>query len=391
MIVRRLIVVVVALLIAAQVVRNAAVAMLAPLHPATAASIWAGHPSVETSLGLAQIGRASRERTKISPATFAMIDDAAAKAPLSAEPFLVRGVQAQLAGNTDEASRAFAAAQWRDPRSMPAAYFLAEYYIGSGRLLQGLEQTALLARLTPNGVDVVSSFIAAYAQSPANWSQMRELFRSHADLEDGVLMALAHNSGNASAILAIADAAHRRPDSPWLPVLLQSLIGSRDYARAHAVWSSVGRGNAGGYLIYDSNFSSPQPPPPFNWTFASSTVGLAERQPGKRLHAIFYGSDDGVLASQLLLLRPGTYRMEMQLLGTSSHPEALSWSVRCDKTDAPFAAMPIEEAASRGWNFAVPANCPAQWLELSARSGDVTQQSDVTIGPLTLVRTSGHD
>ena len=127
MIVRRIAVVLLALLLAVQVVRNAVVGALAPLHPDSAAKLWAGHPSVEISRGLAAIGRASRERKTIDPRVFATIDDAAAKSPLSPEPFLVRGVRAQTAGDLEAARRAFVAAQWRDPRSMPAAYFLANY------------------------------------------------------------------------------------------------------------------------------------------------------------------------------------------------------------------------------------------------------------------------
>jgi len=46
--------------------------------------------------------------------------------------------------------------------------------------------------------------------------------------------------------------------------------------------------------------------------------------------------------------------------------------------------------ASRGWTFQVPEDCPAQWLELSGRSGDIAQQSDVTITGLTLTRTGAN-
>jgi hypothetical protein len=390
LIARRVTVVVLALLLAAQVVRNAAVQALAPLHPASAAKFWPGHPSVEISLGLADIGRASRERSKIDPATFAMIDEAAAKSPLSPEPFLVRGVQAQLAGHGEDASHAFLAAQRRDPRSMPAAYFLAGYYFHAGAPLDGLKQTALLARLSPEGTASVAPFVAAYAQNGANWAQIRALFRSQEDLEDGVLVALAHDSANAPAILAIADARHRRPDSAWLPVLLSSLVASGDYGHARAIWSSIGGGH-GGELIYDADFSSPEAPPPFNWTLASSTVGLAERQGGNRLHVIFYGSEDGVLASELVLLPPGAYRLQPQIVGTPTHPEALRWSIRCDKAAEPVAIVTADQAAAHGWSFVIPPNCPAQWLELAGRSGDVTQQSDVTFAPLRLIRTRQND
>jgi hypothetical protein len=386
MIVRGLIVAVAALLLAVQVVRNAAAAALSPLHPATAAKFWAGHPTAEIASGLAEIGRAARERRDIPDGVFAMIDDAAAKSPLAPEPFLVRGVQARTAGDTDAARRAFTAAQWRDPRSMPAAYFLADYYFRAGDALHGLIQTALLARLSPRGTDVVAPFVAAYAQDRANWPQLRALFRSQEGLEDGVLIALAHDARNADAILALADADHRKPDSGWLKLLLSSLVASGDYARAHAIWSSVGHARKGGGLLYDAGFSEPEAPPPFNWSFSSGDVGLAERQPDGRLHVIFYGNQDGVLASQLLLLPAGAYRLQMQVVGAPVHPEALRWSMRCDKEKEPFATVGIADAATRGWTFKVPPGCSAQWIELSGRSGDVAQQSDVTIGGLALNR-----
>jgi hypothetical protein len=390
LLVRRLIVAAVALLLAVQVVRNAAVWALSTMHPAAAARLWASHPSVEISFGLAQIGRAARERRPIAPAVFRMIDDAAIKAPLSSEPFLVRGVQAQTSGDAETAKEAFVAAQRRDPRSLPAAYFLASYYFHAGHALEGLEQTALLARLSPAGTDAVAPFVAAYARNRANWSDMRTLFRTQEGLEDGVLTALAHDPHNAEAILALADADHRKPNSVWLQVLLNSLVAGGDYARAKAIWSSVGGGGANGGLLYDSTFSSPGPPPPFNWMLASSTVGLAERQPGNRLHVIFYGNEDGVLASQLLLLPPGTYRLQAQLVGAPVHPEALRWSIRCDKSGEPSSFAGVDDAARSGWTFQVPANCPAQWLELSGRSGDIAQQSDATITGLSLTSGGTH-
>ena len=386
MIVRRVAVVVLALLLAVQVVRNAGVSALAPLRPEAAAKFWAGHPDVEISLALARIGAAAHDRRPVDRHVFGMIDDAAAKAPLSPEPFLVRGVQAQAAGDLDAAKAAFLGAQWRDPRSMPAAYFLAEYYLKEGSLLNGLRQTTILARLSPNGVNAAAPFVAAYAKNRRNWPQMRALFRSQPALENDVLSALAQDARNTDAVLALSDAGHRMPQSQWLPVLLSSLVANGDYARARAIWSSVGGGHAGGDLVFDPRFSTPDPPPPFNWSLGSSTVGLAERQPGEKLHVIFYGNQDGVLASQLLLLPAGTYRLRMQVVGAPVHAEALRWSMRCDKAREPFASVAIADAASRGWTFKVPAGCSAQWIELSGRSGDVAQQSDVTIGGLALNR-----
>jgi hypothetical protein len=384
--VRRLFVVAIALLLAAQVVRNSAVWAYSELHPEKAAQFWGTHPAVELSLGLADIGRSARARKPVSAATFAMIDDAAKGSPLSPEPFLVHGVQAQLSGDSDSAQRDFRAAQWRDPRSMPAAYFLADYYLRTGHPLEGLRQTALVARLSPRGLSAVAPFVAAYAQNPANWPQIRALFKSDPGIEDYVLEALASDPGNARAVLALADAKHRSGSSQWLHVLLQSMVSGGDYRGARNIWNSLaGTQPTPGNLLYDPNFSSPEAPPPFNWALSTSPVGLAERQPGNRLHVIFYGQQDGVLASQLMLLAPGSYRLRMGRPSDAAHAELLGWSVRCDKSTSPISTVSLDGAA-RGWTFVVPDNCPAQWLELSGRSGDVAQQADVAIGPLTLTR-----
>ena len=385
MILRRLVVVVVAMLLATQVVRNAAIAALATLHPESAAKLWAGHPAVEISLGLAEIGRASRTRTPIDPATFAVIDDAAVKSPLSPDPFLVRGVQLRNEGDAAAARGAFLAAQRRDPRSLPAAYFLADHYFRAGDSLSGLQQTALLARLSPGGIAAVAPFVAAFAREPAHWPEMRAMFRSQPIMEQAVLTALAQDPSNVDALLALADPDHRKPDSPWLAAILTRLIANGDYGRARALWSSIGGGQAGD-LVFDTGFSKPAPPPPFNWALTTSGVGLAERQAGGRLHAIFYGNVDGVLASQLVAVPAGTYRVTMQLVGAPVHAETLHWSIRCAKTSEAFAAAGVDEAASRGWTFTVPANCAAQWLELSGRSGDIAQQAEVTIAGFTVTR-----
>jgi hypothetical protein len=388
---KRLFIVAIALLLALQIVRNAAVHAWAGLHPAIAAKVWAGHPAVEISLGLAEIGRAARERRPVDQPIFAMMADASTKSPLAPEPFLVRGVEAQTSGDREIARRAFEAAQRRDPRSIPAAYFLAEYYFRGGRPLEGLQQTALLARLSPGGNRAVAPFIALYARDRSTWPQVRALFRSQNGIEDAVLTQLALDPRNTDAILALADAQHKTPRAPWLSPLLSSLIVAGDYSRARAIWNEVARaGLQPRGLIYDPDFASPEPPPPFNWKLVSSVVGLAERRPGKRLHVVFYGNQDGVLASQLLLLDSGGYRLRMQAVGLSVHPEALRWSLRCDKASEPFTSIGIEEAVSRGWTFEIPANCPAQWLELSGRSGDIAQQSEATITALALEQAGAH-
>ena len=380
MIARRLAIVLAALLVAALVVRNAAVRAFADRAPATAAKVWASNPEVRIPLELTKIAEAAREGRAVPPDTLRAMYEVSRTAPLAPEPFLVRGVEAQLSGNLRAAEQAFLAARWRDGRSLPARYFLAEQYFRRGNVVNGLREVGALARLAPNGVQSLSPYVAAYARNTANWPELRRLFASEPDLADSSLVVLSADAANASTVMALADPKRSGPKSPWLTPLVASLTKAGQYARARDIWARVAQVRlAPGALIYDPEFRDAGTPPPFNWTLASSSVGLAERLEAGGLHAMFYGQQDGVLAGQMLVLPPGRYRLSAQLASAAGASEALKWNLVCDKTGASIASIPLRQAVSAGGVFEVAPSCPGQRLELFGASSDVPQQSELTI------------
>lgn len=385
MIVRSIVALIAVLLLAIQVSRNAAVSGLSPASPERAASLWPAHPASEVSLAMVQIARAARGHQAMPHSAFAMMDAASVSAPLAPEPYLVRGVQSQLSGDLATAQRAFEAAQWRDPRSLPTAYFLADRFFKANDASRGLRQIAALARLSPGGSEAVAPYLAAYARDPANWPALRDLFNAQPQVADRPLVVLAQDIATVPAVLAVARTDPSARDAHWVAPLLNTLIGAGRYAQAEDIWSRTTGARSPG-LLYDPQFSDKRSSPPFNWALTGAGVGAAERAGGGRLHLIFYGQQDGPLASQLLLLPPGDYRLSMQLLGERTHAELLNWSVWCDKAATPIASIALDAAAAHGWRFTVPARCTAQWLRLSAASGDVPQQADVTIASLKLER-----
>jgi pentatricopeptide repeat protein len=174
-------------------------------------------------------------------------------------------------------------------------------------------------------------------------------------------------------------------NQPWLGEVVNSLIKAGDYSQALSVWQQmVGASARSTSLLRDADFRDSASPPPFNWVLTSSTVGLAERQHGQ-LQVLFYGDEDGTLASQLLLLTPGSYKLGFRLGGDAARAHALTWAIWCDKAPQALSAVTVDVAAARGWQFNVPAGCQAQWLRLSGVSADVPQQVDLSIGALTLV------
>jgi len=381
-------VIVTALLVGVQVVRNAAVAQYAETKPEAAARIWPTHPASELWLGLTQIGLTARQKAAVPPAILDLFQAAARQAPLSPEPFLVRGVQAQLAGDNAMAERAFAAAKLRDGRSIPARYFLAEQYFRDGDAAKGLREIAILARMVPNGVANLAPFVAMYAKDPRNQPQLKALFRSDSNLEQTALTTLAADPRNTDLVLRLATPSAAPPR--WSGTLLQSLIAAGQYADAYRVWTRVAHVAPRDELIFNADFAPNDAPPPFNWALTSSTLGLAERQPGGRLHIVYYGQEDGALASQLLVLKPGRYRLAMRLAGDVAHAGPLSWTLSCAGSKAQLLGLALNDIkrAAAGVLFEVPADCAAQSLTLGASAPEIPQQADVTVAALSLVRDS---
>ena len=367
-----------ALLLVVQVVRNAAVAQFAELLPARAAKAWPGHPQVQLTIGLTEIAMASRQHQPVAPATFSRITDAARKMPLAPEPFLVRGVQAQIDGDRALAGDAFRAAELRDGRAIAPRYFLADLYFRAGDARSGLREIAVLSRIVPNGVSSLAPYVAAYSKKPRNWPALRALFRSDPALADASLSALSTDPANADLVLALGNVRSR---ATWQDRLVASLVTAQQYGKARSIWAQIA-GSAPVSGIFDPAFADLKAPPPFNWVLTSSTVGLAERRNG--LHVIFYGQEDGPLATQLLLLAPGAYRLAMPVTGDKGHARSLAWSLTCANSTAPIGRIALDEAAARGWAFTVPVGCAAQRLELSGVSSDMPQQVDVTIARLHL-------
>jgi hypothetical protein len=369
-------------------VRNAVVAQYSQTSPQLALSAWAGHPASELWSGLTAIGVAARERRPVGSATFDLVRDAAIKSPLSPEPFLVRGVQAQLDGNRRVAFEAFSAAKLRDGRSIPARYFLAEQDFRSGDVAGGLRETAVLARMVPHGVDNLAPFIATYARDRRSRPQLLALFRSDPSLEDAALTVLAADPANAALIFELATPSREPPQ--WSPRLLETLVNAGRYDDARSAWERLAHVRlSDDQLIYDAGFRDRIAPPPFNWSLSSSTIGLAERQTGGRLHLLYYGQEDGVLASQLLVLKPGRYRLSLKASGDLVHGRSVTLAVSCLPANAALLAVPLATSIAGG-SFEVPAGCTAQTLRIAGSASDLPQQADVTISALSLVREAGH-
>jgi hypothetical protein len=388
---RAIIVVALALLVAALVIRTALVAY-ASSNPGMAGRAWAGHPSVVFAAGFDEIGRAAAAKRPVDNATVGRILAASSKAPLSPEPFLVRGVQAQIAGDNKIAEQAFIEARNRDPRMLAARYFLADLYLKTGQTRQGIAEISALIRVFPQSLAEIAPYLAAYARSPGGAPEVKVMIRAHPELEPPLLNALASDPGNLRLILYFWNGQGGESEQGWQVRLLNSLVDAHQYERARAAWNRFSPASSQKGGLVDPGFTM-RSLPPFGWALVSGPGGVAEPQPGGRLHVIYYGRDDLVLASQTLLLEPGSHRLSMQMTSVSPTAKSLAWSIRCLPSSNEIAGIPLDQAGKGGAlavDFSVPASgCTAQRLDLIGRSPELPEESDLTIASLRLDRKVG--
>jgi hypothetical protein len=391
-IVRATAVVAIGLLATVQIVRSAFVAAYADDDPGKAAAVWSSHPDVLFKTAMNDISGAAASGRAVPREKIAAIYGAADDAPLAAEPFLVRGVEAQIAGNQRLAGQAFEAARRRNPRSLAAQYFLADHYLRTNQTDAGLAQLAVLTRLIPKGIDQVASYYASYAKAPGGAPRVKAMLRRHPEFEDAILLALAKDAANADLVLALSRQSSPQSAEPpaWHGLLVESLIKQGQYAKARQVWAKLsGWHGSVGQGLFDPQFSGKKAPPPFNWTLLSTASGLAEGQGGGKLHVIYYGRDNARLASQTLTLAPGQYRIAFEFEGDGGGKDlsSLSWRVSCLPSNRAVLNLGLAgQGSARLGQFIIPADCPAQLLELVGASPEFPQTIDTTIKGLALER-----
>jgi hypothetical protein len=367
-----------------QVIRTAAVADR-EARPDLAIALWPSHPRVLVDRTLLAIAASTARGEGVSPKVMAAVREIAIKAPLSPDPFLIAGAIAETEGRGAAAERLLLAARDRDPRSRGTRFLLAERYVRTGRVAAGLMEMQALVSLQARGVEAFGPAVAAYARTSGAVPELRAFFAKSPRVEAGILSILALDAANAELVLSLASGRAAEPD--WRPTLIASLASAGQYARARALWSQFYRLRQPPSL-FNPGLTEVTASPPFNWSYPQTSEGVAEPDGKGGLDVLYYGRSNAVLASQLLVLKPGRYRF-MATTAASDGEVGVTWTARCADSPQPLLTLPLRRGAAAG-EFNVPANCPAQWLELQGTAEDSPRVTELTIRGLRLVGREGQ-
>lgn len=299
----------------------------------------------------------------------------AQRLPLDERPFFLTAVERLNAGREAEGIRLLEETRRRNPRMRLARLALLDRYLRAGRLADATTEMTVLARLLPSAGGVLATEFARLAGDPRSSARARQALGSDPPLLGQVLKTMARAGVDPVAVVRFAGAgapAGLESDG-WMRALIDARIARGDYARAYALWSRAYRvaGGPGGRMaIYDGGFRKLPGGPPFGWSVHPDETGSADIG-GGIMTVEYYARRSGELASQLLLLPPGDYRLSYAIEGSGGGDDSgLSWTLACaaDETKPFVTTIPPPLAPTRkvhAADFTVPATgCGAQRLKL---------------------------
>lgn len=379
----------------------AARAALPPLlsaRPDLANRFVPGNPDTVFRIATLDYARTRKPPPAADPA---FIAQAAARSPLSADPFVFAAVHALAAGDGTRATRLLEEARHRNPRHRLARALLIERYVRESRPREAGVELATLNRLVPDASQVISDGMADLAARPATAQAVTGALRGDPAI-DGVLLKMVQKGAAPGAVLALARNRGALPQSgadAWRGALLDRLVKAGDFTHARTLWRSFGGGSADAPIdaVFNPEFAALSAAPPFNWTLATGEVGAAELRKRGGLSVEFFGRASGPLVSQLMTLPPGRYRLQFVAEGDAKGTTSkLVWMVRCAAAGrAPGEGRALLSAVIAGVSgpprrlgadFAVPADCPAQWLVLEGQASDFRDHEFVEITAFALRR-----
>lgn len=320
------------------------------------------------------------------------------KAPFNARALRVRGLVASAANRNDEADQLLTLAGNLSLRDDPAHAWLVNYRLRQGdyassfahadTLLrrrvdlypQVFELLAQAATLDQRAIGPIAGLLEA--RPPWRWAFLGHLRRDPAG--DAVLLALGLTLEDSQAPL----------DTTELSDLYQHWLGEGRLEAMQMLRERTGRPPTD-RMVANGNFSEPADLDiaPFGWTLGfgsglSAEVLARDDDPdNKALRVSYDGYSSTIVASQLLMLEPGRYRLSVREYVEGGVGDVrLQWRINCLETPAEALGLspPVDtSSASTSWrssvtSFVIPQeNCAAQYLTLAPAPSD--RRSPTTI------------
>jgi len=315
--------------------------------------------------------------------------------PLNARALRILGQLADDAGDEPRAAKLMHAAADHSLAESVAVYWMLQKSFATKDYAKTLSYADTLLRKRPQLMVHTISLLGKMAESPDKnavgaletalardppWrgSFFAQLPRGISDARTPLNLLLSLKDGAAP------------PTTAELGGYLRFLISRKLYELAYYTWLQFLPADKLGRIGYLANggFESEPSGLPFDWVISQgsgATIDIAALPNTADAHALLLdlgpGRADFRGVTQLLMLTPGTYRLEGKLKGESRGKRGLQWSVACAGSgQSPIGKSDMFVGVSLTWRefdftFTVPdADCRAQELHLALAARSASEQ-----------------
>jgi hypothetical protein len=349
---------------------------LVDAHPALAARIAPSNARVAMAAAAAVGGDPRKPEIRALVST-------ALDSDLSVLPAVeLRAADLAASGQRAQAQRLFQLSDRLSRRSLPTRLWLIQASVDRGDVAGALTKIDLALRTSTEAPAILFPILAKASADatltaplarlldrPSDW---RLVYFEWALANDPDLHSLAEVAMRMRSIgLVRANTIDQR--------LIERLVSQGDFSQALRLRQRFDPRPPA--LVADSHFGDPSALSPFGWSLVSDGSIGAERSLAGDGPALAYRATSprsGQVAAQLLALPPGRYALATRT-ATRAVGKTPLWSITCGQQGGPQLAgleQPAAAGAQSATDFAVPADCPAQWLVLRLRpSGETSTQS----------------
>lgn len=316
--------------------------------------------------------------------------------PLDVEALRTLGLALDKEGRDAEAAGVLGFAGRRSWRDGPTHLWLLKRRILSGDLQGGFKDADSLMRRAPESERPLFQLFVAAAADPRAIEPLAERLAARPPWRKDFLKALVQSPAGldrAGGVYAALAATRAPPSVAEIGDYLRALAGSGRYDEAERQWRSLSprtwSARRGG--VSNGAFSGAPAPQPFGWTLGDGQSGSAaieatgEPAHGDALHVIYDGYSRSELASQVLLLAPGAWRVTvaMHSAGLDAEASSLRWTVHCLGAGQASVGPASSATGAGGWRVLSidvalpPQGCAAQALRLEPGAGERSRAADV--------------
>lgn len=308
-----------------------------------------------------------------------------AHAPASNRPLIYAAYRAARAQDPPKAASLAEAVLARDPRNVLAHALVADSALQTGDLATALFHLERLIVLSPEQSEAFADTLAGLAGTKQGLDLLDQRLAERPAWGPGVLARLNASSADFGTLLRLNQ---HTPETQ--SAFVERVLRERGPQQALIAWLSFLPADEAKSLAwpYDPTFQSLPAPTPFNWARDRELVTF---ETGGGLFATYFGRGASTLAWQVMVLKPGAYRLETMASAEGEDAGGqISWVLSCYPNGPELARLPLPgnqpQAKLLATEGVVPAKreCSAQVLALKGEPGEFPIRARAHIASITI-------